>query len=85
MVPYPKIAYARPSFVISVTDVTVPRATPTVPAKTPCKSRVTIAWRRDVDVPKIVTVTALPNNESVKTIRRPCRSATVAWFGLYER
>lgn len=76
---YPRIAYALPSLVASVTKATDPRATPTAPAKTPCASRIAIACCSVVDVPKMKQVAALPNSDSTSTTRRPCFSATVAY------
>jgi hypothetical protein len=73
------IAYALPSFVMSVTVATHPRATPTAPANIPCNNLTAIACRRDVQVPKSNTVTALPNKDIVSTNLRPCLSAAVAY------
>lgn len=81
---HPMIAYALPSFVVSVTVATHPRATPTAPAKIPCNSLTVIACRRDVQVPKSNTVTALPSNDNVSTNLRPCLSAAVAYYSELE-
>lgn len=40
---HPRMAYARPSLLGSVTNVTEPRATPTAPAKMPCSNLTHIA------------------------------------------
>lgn len=75
---YPRIAYALHSFELSVMKTTEPLATPTAPAKTPCTRRMHIACPMLLESPKAVTDTALPNNVTTSTNRRPHLSASVA-------
>ena len=75
---HPRMAYARPSLLGSDIIATVPRPTPTAPAKTPCNSLIVIACGRVVEVPKITQVRELPNSDTNRTARVPCFSAAVA-------
>jgi hypothetical protein len=64
--------------------VTLLLATPMLPAKMPCKSRMASASGRDFDVPNAKQERALPRSETKRTVRWPYRSATVAWVENHE-
>jgi hypothetical protein len=77
---HPRMAYARPSFDLSVMKTTEPLATPTEPANAPCTSRIHIACHIVFDSPKAVTEAALPNSVTTRTNRRPYFLASEAYI-----